>query len=143
MSDRPIPSALVTGTSTGIGRALTRLLDREGWRVFAGVRRSEDADSLRAECTPSVVPVLLDVTDEAGIPIEGAKVYIGPEDVAVVRVDEHRRGIPRGGKLDGGVVVVDAVQSAARVDLRTRRDVERAVEVSPAKSVTQYSTNCS
>lgn len=54
---------LVTGSSTGIGRAVALRLDREGWRVFAGVRREEDAESLRAEGSDRLIPVMLDVTD--------------------------------------------------------------------------------
>lgn len=57
-----MPSVLVTGASTGIGRATTQLLDRAGWKVFAGVRRAEDAESLRVEGSERVVPLMLDVT---------------------------------------------------------------------------------
>ena len=56
-------SALVTGASTGIGRATALRLDASGWKVFAGVRREEDADSLRAEGSAQIAPVILDVTD--------------------------------------------------------------------------------
>src|SRR3954463_16735444 len=55
-------SALVTGSSTGIGRATALRLDRDGWRVFAGVRREEDAESLRAEGSDRLGPGMLDVT---------------------------------------------------------------------------------
>lgn len=54
---------LVTGSSTGIGRATALRLDRDGWRVFAGVRREEDAESLRAGGSDRLVPVTLDITD--------------------------------------------------------------------------------
>jgi NAD(P)-dependent dehydrogenase (short-subunit alcohol dehydrogenase family) len=60
-------SALVTGASTGIGWATALRLDREGWRVFAGVRREEDAESLRSEGSERLVPVMLDVTDAAQV----------------------------------------------------------------------------
>lgn len=60
---------LVTGSSTGIGRATALRLDREGWRVFAGVRREEDAESLRAEASERLTPVKLDVTDAAQIAV--------------------------------------------------------------------------
>jgi NAD(P)-dependent dehydrogenase (short-subunit alcohol dehydrogenase family) len=54
---------LVTGASTGIGRATALALDRAGWRVFAGVRRSADGASLRAAASSRLEPLCLDVTD--------------------------------------------------------------------------------
>jgi NAD(P)-dependent dehydrogenase (short-subunit alcohol dehydrogenase family) len=56
-------SALVTGASTGIGRATALALDGRGWRIFAGVRREEDAASLRAAGSERLVPLMLDVTE--------------------------------------------------------------------------------
>jgi len=56
-------SVLVTGASTGIGRATAMRLDGSGWKVFAGVRKEEDAASLRADGSERLVPVILDVTD--------------------------------------------------------------------------------
>jgi NAD(P)-dependent dehydrogenase (short-subunit alcohol dehydrogenase family) len=61
------PAVAITGTSTGIGRATALHLAREGFRVFAGVRRQEDADHLRAEAPEAVTPIQLDVTDAASI----------------------------------------------------------------------------
>ena len=40
---------LVTGTSTGIGRAATFTLAENGYRVLAAVRKQEDIESLLAE----------------------------------------------------------------------------------------------
>jgi NAD(P)-dependent dehydrogenase (short-subunit alcohol dehydrogenase family) len=60
-------AVLVTGTSTGIGRATALLLDRIGYRVFASVRRRGDGDELRKEASEKLTPVLFDVTDEAAI----------------------------------------------------------------------------
>lgn len=60
-------SALVTGASSGIGRATALHLDSLGWRVFAGVRRDEDADALRAAGSERLSPVILDITDDAAI----------------------------------------------------------------------------
>ncbi len=60
-------SVLITGTSTGIGYALARRLDAEGWRVFAGVRSAADAQRLRTVLSPRSEPVELDVTDAGQI----------------------------------------------------------------------------
>jgi NAD(P)-dependent dehydrogenase (short-subunit alcohol dehydrogenase family) len=62
-----VRSVLVTGASTGIGRATALRLDRDGWRVFAGVRKEEDAASLRDAGSERMTPLMLDVTDAAAI----------------------------------------------------------------------------
>lgn len=54
-------SVLITGTSSGIGRAAVQHLTGRGWLVFAGVRNRADAKALAAE-PGEVVPVELDVT---------------------------------------------------------------------------------
>jgi NAD(P)-dependent dehydrogenase (short-subunit alcohol dehydrogenase family) len=69
-----VKSVLVTGASTGIGRATALRLDRSGWRVFAGVRREEDADSLRGEGSERLTPLMLDVTDPEQIAAAAARV---------------------------------------------------------------------
>jgi NAD(P)-dependent dehydrogenase (short-subunit alcohol dehydrogenase family) len=75
-----VRTALVTGASTGIGRATALLLAREGYSVLAGVRRAEDGHSLVDEARGELEPVILDVTDEAAI------------DAAAATVREHSRG---------------------------------------------------
>jgi NAD(P)-dependent dehydrogenase (short-subunit alcohol dehydrogenase family) len=60
-------SVLITGTSTGIGRASALWLDRAGFEVFAGVRRAEDGEGLRAEASERLRPVIVDVTDADSI----------------------------------------------------------------------------
>lgn len=63
MRSGPPPAVFVTGTSTGIGRACVDELAGRGWRVFAGVRTSEDADRLLADIGDQVRPLQVDVTD--------------------------------------------------------------------------------
>lgn len=60
-------SVVVTGVSSGIGLACAREMIAQGWRVFAGVRRSEDAERLKAELGERLVPIRFDVTDEAAV----------------------------------------------------------------------------
>lgn len=58
---------VITGASTGIGAACALHLDTLGFLVFAGVRRLEDGEALKAKGTKRLVPLLLDVTDESSI----------------------------------------------------------------------------
>jgi NAD(P)-dependent dehydrogenase (short-subunit alcohol dehydrogenase family) len=58
-----VKSVLITGASTGIGKASALRMDAEGWRVFASVRREEDAAKLRDAGSERLVPLMLDVTD--------------------------------------------------------------------------------
>lgn len=60
-------SVVVTGASTGIGYATAQLLAREGFHVFAGVRKQADADRLAEEIGDEVTPLLFDVTDPEGV----------------------------------------------------------------------------
>jgi NAD(P)-dependent dehydrogenase (short-subunit alcohol dehydrogenase family) len=56
-------NVLVTGASTGIGRATALLLAREGFTVYAGVRKEADGEALGR----TVTPIQLDVTDAGQI----------------------------------------------------------------------------
>jgi NAD(P)-dependent dehydrogenase (short-subunit alcohol dehydrogenase family) len=65
---------VVTGASSGIGRACALRLARNGSRVFAGYRKDADAASLAAEATGELEPVRLDVTDDAQIAAAATRV---------------------------------------------------------------------
>ena len=67
-------AVVITGTSTGIGRASALALDRLGFHVFAGVRKEADGESLRSVASERLRPVHLDVTDEESIFAAGALV---------------------------------------------------------------------
>jgi NAD(P)-dependent dehydrogenase (short-subunit alcohol dehydrogenase family) len=60
-------AVLITGASSGIGEATALLLDRQGMRVFASVRKPEDAEKLRQASSERLTPVLLEVTDSKSI----------------------------------------------------------------------------
>jgi len=72
-----IRSALITGTSSGIGKAISLRLAAEGVNVFAGVRRFADGEALITEASQlsagsprkagRVIPVILDVTNNVSI----------------------------------------------------------------------------
>jgi NAD(P)-dependent dehydrogenase (short-subunit alcohol dehydrogenase family) len=54
---------VITGASTGIGRATALHLDKLGFRVFAGVRKEADGQALRKEASNKLRPIFLDVTN--------------------------------------------------------------------------------
>lgn len=58
---------VVTGASTGIGEACALRLDKEGWRVFAGVRKEEDGQRLKQQASDRLKPLMLDVTEQPQI----------------------------------------------------------------------------
>ncbi len=74
MQDPGRGAVVVTGASTGIGKACALELDRRGFCVFAGVRSEEAAQRLRAEGSPRLAALQLDVTDAARIAATAAEV---------------------------------------------------------------------
>ena len=74
-------TVVVTGASTGIGKACALRLNALGYQVFAGVRNEADGASLKAEAPERLTPVLIDVTNRAQIG-EAARIVaesVGPD----------------------------------------------------------------
>lgn len=120
-------SVLVTGASTGIGRATALRLDAAGWRVFAGVRRDADAEDL-GQAGANISPLSIDVTDagqiaaaaelieaeaEGGLAglVNNAGVAI-PSPLETIPIDDFRRQIEV--NLTGHVAVTQAMAPAIR-----------------------------
>jgi NAD(P)-dependent dehydrogenase (short-subunit alcohol dehydrogenase family) len=106
MNNRNNRVAVVTGASSGIGRASALLLVNGGFQVFAGVRKPADGHALQDEAGSQLIPVMMEVTDAtsianaakdvttqlegrgidglvnvAGIGISGPLEYVTPEDL--------------------------------------------------------------
>lgn len=54
-------TVVITGASTGIGRATAEYFANKGWTVFAGVRKEEDGAALKASASGDLRPILMDV----------------------------------------------------------------------------------
>jgi NAD(P)-dependent dehydrogenase (short-subunit alcohol dehydrogenase family) len=64
----------ITGASRGIGRASALLLDKLGYRVFAGVRREEDSVEMKETGSGNLTPVIIDITDGSSVKNAAQKV---------------------------------------------------------------------
>jgi NAD(P)-dependent dehydrogenase (short-subunit alcohol dehydrogenase family) len=91
-----VPLALVTGASTGIGRATALRLARSGWTVLAGVRSAAAGEQLSADADGAggLTPVMLDVT--SGEQLADAARKVGDRLDALV----NNAGIGLGGPVE-------------------------------------------
>lgn len=115
-------SALVTGASTGIGRATAERLDRGGWRVFAGVRKQQDAEALVAAGSERLVPVILDVTEPEQI------------EVAVNRIAEEA-GALHGLVNNAGIAVPGPLETLPIDDFRRQIEVNLTAQVAVTQAM--------
>lgn len=104
----PRRAVLVTGASTGIGRATTELLAREGFFVYAGARSDDDLAALAA--LENVEALRLDVTKPEQI------------EAAAARVREAGRGL-YGLINNAGVAIVGPLIELRESDLAFQLDV--------------------
>ncbi len=100
--------ALVTGASSGIGRASAIALQDAGFHVWAGVRTELDAEAIRDD---EITPVTLDVTDPAQVQEAATKILVLSE-----------------GRLDAlvnnaGIAVTDPIEVLSDFDLKRQFEV--------------------
>ena len=118
---QPSELVVVTGASTGIGKATAQRLAADGFLVLAGVRREQDATALRAN---NIEPIILDITDEQQVAALAKRIATDPlgrplravinnagiainAPVETVRMTEWRRQFEVG--VFGHVAVIQAV----------------------------------
>ena len=107
-----VKSVLVTGASTGIGRATALHMDRLGWDVYAGVRKERDGEALEKESSDRLTPVIVDVADGASI------------EAAVKTVTEASAGTGLGGLVNNAGITVQGPLEYLPIDeLRTQFEV--------------------
>jgi NAD(P)-dependent dehydrogenase (short-subunit alcohol dehydrogenase family) len=67
MNKKSPKSVLITGASTGIGKACALHLCSVGFQVFAGVRQQKDEHDLANQSSNGLIPIQLDVTEIGSI----------------------------------------------------------------------------
>src|SRR5699024_7228607 len=113
--------ALVTGATSGIGRATAVQLVRHGWKVFAVGRRRSNLESLATDCqdlSRLLIPVAADVTDDAPV-------------TALYDTAEAQGGVDTVVRLSGGSVGAElfAVSVLSDLEWMIGRGVLRSLRV--------------
>jgi NAD(P)-dependent dehydrogenase (short-subunit alcohol dehydrogenase family) len=108
LADGQQKAVLITGASSGLGRAATEHLAAKGYHVYAGARK--DADMAALNALDNVTAVRLDVTDQEQIA------------AAVAFVESEGRGL-WGLVNNAGINVIDPLIEAREEDLEFIFDV--------------------
>ena len=122
MSGETRGAVLVTGSSTGIGRACALHLDRVGFQVFAGVRKRDAAESLAAEASERLEPVIVDVTDDTTIEITKERIdqVTGGRLAGLI----NNAGVGRGGPMEA--LDIDDLRDQLEVNVTGQVTVTKA-----------------
>jgi NAD(P)-dependent dehydrogenase (short-subunit alcohol dehydrogenase family) len=138
-------SVVVTGSSTGIGWGISKVLVAKGMRVFGSVRKAADGERLQAAFGPNFVPVVFDVTDAAAVArgAEQVAAALGGETLAglvnnagiavagpllYMKIDEFRQQIEV--NLTGQLIVTQAFAALLGADRSRQGDPGRIVMIS-------------
>jgi NAD(P)-dependent dehydrogenase (short-subunit alcohol dehydrogenase family) len=138
-------NVVVTGVSTGIGWATTRVLLSKGFRVFGSVRKQADADRLQREFGSGFVPLMMDIRDAEAVHRAARKVgsMIGDRNLVglvnnagivvsgpllYLRASEYREQLEV--NLISPLVVIQAFASLLGTDKKRQGPAGRIVNIS-------------
>jgi short-subunit dehydrogenase len=89
-------AVVITGTSSGLGRVTALLLDKQGYRVFAGVRTEKDAESLKQAASDVLTPIIMDITKQEQIRAASQFVSLAVGDEGLLALINNATGVVYG-----------------------------------------------
>ena len=105
-------SVVITGTSTGIGYATSKLFIEQNYHVFGSVRNDIDAERVSSELGVNFTPLKFDVTNESSV----------KESVKIV--EKHLNGQKLAGLINNaGLGVIGTIQSLTAEQFKYQFDV--------------------
>jgi NAD(P)-dependent dehydrogenase (short-subunit alcohol dehydrogenase family) len=116
-------AVVITGASTGIGEACALHLDKLGYRVFAGIRKATDGESLRRRASARLVPLRLDISDETEVGLAARNVVEALGDGGLAGL-VNNAGIVVGGMLE--FLPLDALRRQLEVNVVSQIAVTQA-----------------
>jgi len=123
-NERQVRWGLVTGTSSGIGRACVDRLVAAGWQLYATVRKPADAQALTSAYGERVTPLQFDLTDLPAVQAAGAR-------VVAERGEAGLQGIVN----NAGIAVAGPLEFLPPEELRHQLDVNVVGQVAVAQAV--------
>ena len=116
---------MITGVSTGLGRALAQAALKRGDRVVGTVRKEADCAAFSAIAPERSIGLLADVTDEAAVhaAVEAAEIRTGGIDILV---------------NNAGYGIVAGVEEASLAEIRAQFDVNVFGAIAVLQAVLPY-----
>jgi len=121
MNRHPGRTAVIIGASSGIGEALARQLNREGWRVGLLARRLDRLEALRQTLAPETVVRRIDVAHrDAGAIFEEILEELGDVDLVIISAGTGHLNHDLNVELDVDTVTVNVLgfMQTAQVAMR-------------------------
>jgi len=124
-------AVMITGASTGIGKACAMRLDKLGFQVFAGVRKDADGGALAETASERLTPVLIDVTDDTSI-------ASAADTVAKAVGDRGLAGLVN----NAGIVVPGPLEFVSLGDLRHQMEVNSIGQIAVTQAFLPLLRKC-
>jgi short-subunit dehydrogenase len=119
-------TAVIIGASSGIGEALARQLNGDGWRLGLLARRLERLEALRQTLAPDTVVRRLDVTrDDAAAIAEGVFDELGGVDLVIISAGAGHNNRDLDVALDVDTVTVNVLGFMRMAHVAVRHFMKR------------------